>query len=188
MTLGIIAEDKSDVAVLRELTLTLLRPQKVGFKHFVGHGCGKLRRKRRAWADNLVRSGCRWIVLIHDLDRNIEARLRHELETAIANVNSRSSIVLIPVRELEAWLLYDPNALRLAFNGHSLPRLAGDPQLIEDPKLALGNVVWRAFRKKYVNTIHNERIAKKINPVRLQRSSSFRPFGPFIDELKRHLH
>jgi hypothetical protein len=58
MKMGIIAEDDSDVAVLRELTLSLLKPSRIGFKHFVGHGCGKLRRKCRAWACNLVRQGC----------------------------------------------------------------------------------------------------------------------------------
>ena len=188
MTLGIIAEDKSDVAVLRELTLTLLRPRKVGFKHFVGHGCGKLRRKCRAWAEILVRSGCQSIVLVHDLDHNKEVDLRRELETAIANINARSSVVLIPVRELEAWLLYDANALRLAFNGRSRPRLARDPQLLADPKVTLRDVVWRAFKREYVNTIHNERIAKRIDPVELQRSSSFQPFPPFIDRVKKYIY
>lgn len=187
MPLGIIAEDKSDVSVLRELTLTLLRPRKIGFKHFVGHGSGKLRRKCSAWAVNLVQAGCRWIVVIHDLDRNVEAKLRKELEAAIADVTVRSSIVLIPVQELEAWLMYDSNALRLAFNATSCPRLVRDPQLLTDAKKALRDVIWRTFKKKYVNTIHNEKIAKHINPRELRRSSSFEPFVPFVEKLKKQL-
>ena len=58
MNMGIIAEDDSDVAVIREITLALLKPHRVGFKRFVGNGCGKLRRKCEAWARNLVQQGC----------------------------------------------------------------------------------------------------------------------------------
>ena len=54
MKIGIIAEDDSDVAVLREITLALLKPHRIGFKHFVGDGSGKLRRKCGAWARNLM--------------------------------------------------------------------------------------------------------------------------------------
>jgi hypothetical protein len=66
--MGIIAEDDSDVAVMREVTLTLLKPRVIGFRQFVGDGCGKLRRKCGAWAEILARQGCSWLVVVHDLD------------------------------------------------------------------------------------------------------------------------
>ena len=84
-------------------------------------------------------------------------------------------------------MLYDENALRLAFNGQSRPRLLKNPQLIADPKLALRDIVWQVFRKEYLNIIHNERIAKNMNLEELQRSSSFRPFPPFMEQVKRQL-
>ena len=105
MKMGIIAEDDSDVAVLREITLTLLKPHRIGFRRFVGHGCGKFKRKCGAWARILVQGGCPWVAVLHDLDANDERRLRAELTAAIAPAGARASVVLIPRREIEAWLL-----------------------------------------------------------------------------------
>ena len=187
MTLGIIAEDHSDVAILKEIALTLLKPKKVGIKQFVGKGCGKLRRKCRAWAENLVKQGCPWVIVAHDLDKNDEAKLRTELEGMIAEVKFRASVVLIPVREIEAWLMYDSDALRLVFNGHSNPHLPGAPQSLPDAKKALGNLIWRSFRKDYVSTIHNERIAKKINLLRLQKAKSFGQYPEFIKKIAKQI-
>ena len=82
MTIGIIAENDIDVAVMKEITLTSLKPHRVGFRKFVGHGGGKVQCKSKAWAENLVQQGCRWIALIHDLDTNDEAKLRAQLEAA----------------------------------------------------------------------------------------------------------
>ncbi len=76
MKVGIIAEDDSDADVVREMMLSLLRPHRIGFKRFVGNGCGKLRRKCGAWAAILVRQGCPWIMVVHDLDVYDERRLR----------------------------------------------------------------------------------------------------------------
>ncbi len=46
MKIGIIAEDDSDVAVLREISLKLLLPHtNVGFKKCVGRGGGAIRMK-----------------------------------------------------------------------------------------------------------------------------------------------
>src|SRR5271157_5312842 len=115
MKIGVIAEDDSDVAVLREITRTLLKPRVVGFKSFVGGGCGKLHRKCGAWATILVKEGCPWIAVVHDLDQCDEARLRADLEEAITPAGASVSVVLIPRREIEAWLLYDSHAIAKAF-------------------------------------------------------------------------
>ena len=111
MKVGIIAEDESDVAVLREVTLALLRPHRIGFRRFVGNGSGKLRRKCGAWATTLVKQGCPWIVVVHDLDIHDEQRLRTDLTNAIMPARAKVSVVLVPKREIEAWLLYDSSAL-----------------------------------------------------------------------------
>jgi hypothetical protein len=152
MNMGIIAEDDSDAAVLRELTLTLLRPHPIGFKKFVGDGCGKLRRKCAAWALNLVRQGCPWIVVIHDLDVNHERELREQLTAAIAPAGATASVVLIPKREIEAWLLYDSRAIAVAFHEHQRPRLPGNPESLMDPKKHLRDLIWGKYRKEYLNS------------------------------------
>jgi hypothetical protein len=134
MKIGVIAEDDSDVVVVKELTLSLMRPKKMGFKRFVGHGCGKLRRKCRAWADILVRQGCPWIVVVHDLDDYKESKLRAELNCAVAESRAQATVLLIPRREIEAWLLYDGDAIARAFGEHRRPQLPHDPEVLSDPK------------------------------------------------------
>lgn len=187
MAVGIIAEDNSDVEVLKEVALSMLHPKKFGVKRFVGSGCGRLRRKCQAWAENLARQGCAWIIVAHDLDQNDEATLRRELEQTLAKVNVRASVVLIPVREIEAWLMYDSHALRLVFNGQSNPRLPGDPESIRDPKKTLRDLIWHAFKKDYVSTIHNEKIASKIDFSRLQKAKSFARYPVFLNQIRKQV-
>lgn len=186
MNMGIIAEDESDVAVVRELTLALVRPHKLGFKRFVGNGCGKLRRKARAWADNLAQQGCLWIAVIHDLDANHEGMLRAELEDAIANCG-RTTIVLIPRREIEAWLLYDPAAIARAFRESAQPKLPGNPESLADPKKHLRDLIRRKYRKEYLHTVHNAAIAKHVKLNLLEASLSFRPHVAFTRSIRQML-
>ena len=44
-TIGVIAEEVNDVEVLYEMTCKIVSENSFSFKLFVGHGCGKLRRK-----------------------------------------------------------------------------------------------------------------------------------------------
>jgi len=187
MKIGIIAEDDSDVAVLREITLKLLRPHNIGFSKFVGDGCGKLRRKCGAWARNLVRQGCPWIVVVHDLDMFNERALREQLTAAVSACGARGTVVLIPKRELEAWLLYDARAIATAFHEPQSPKIPGNPESLLDPKKHLRDLVWRKYQKHYVNTIHNAAIARHLNTPLLQRSASFAPHLAFTGRLRTQI-
>src|SRR5271157_2682991 len=170
MKMGIIAEDDSDVGVLREMTLALLKPHAIGFSRFVGDGCGKLRRKCGAWAKNLVLQGCPWIVVVHDLDVCKEQELRAQLNRAIAPAKANASVVLIPKREIEAWLLYDGAAIATAFSERKPPKIPGNPESLPDPKKHLRDLIWRKYRKEYLNTLHNPQIAKHIDLALLRKS------------------
>ncbi len=163
-----------------ELTRALMKPRKVGFKRFVGKGCGKLRRKCGIWASNLVRQGCSWIVLVHDLDDYNEGKLRALLTNAIAQSGALSSVVLIPRREIESWLLYDRDAIAKAFNERKKPPLPHDPEALQDPKDFLGKLIAKHYDKQYLNTQHNELIAKHINVSLLRKSKSFAPHPLFV--------
>ena len=168
MKLGIIAEDESDVAVIQAVTLSLLKPRHVGFSRFVGHGCGKLRRKCGGWARALVRQGCPWVAVVHDLDINDEPQLRTQLAEAIRPAGAQSTVVLIPKHEIEAWLLYDGGAIARAFNEKQPPKLPGDPESLPDPKKHLRHLIRKKYDKEYVNTIHNARIANHIDTTLLR--------------------
>ena len=188
MNIGIIAEDDSDVGVVSQITLTLLRPHRVGFKKFVGNGCGKLRRKCAAWALNLVSQGCRWVIVVHDLDDLNEHDLRAQLTASVDPANAGSSVVLLPKREIEAWLLYDAAAIASAFSEPNRLPLPGNPELIRDPKAALRELVRRRYGKTYLNTVHNSKIAKHLNANLLRRSRSFSPHFGFIARVRVNLY
>jgi hypothetical protein len=188
MNAGIIAEDDSDVAVVSAMTLKLLTPQVIRFKKFVGGGCGKLRRKCSAWARNLVERDCRWIIVVHDLDQNNEIQLRAELTALVAPAEAQSTIVLLPKREIEAWLLYDARAIAGAFRETLLPPLPGNPENLRDPKRHLGDLVWRKYQKPYLNTLHNGLIAERMNVQLLRRSASFTPHFEFARQIAAAIH
>ena len=183
MNAGIIAEDDSDVAVVSAITLKLLRPHDIGFKKFVSGGCGKLRRKCAAWARNLVERGCLWIIVVHDLDENDEQQLREELTACVVPSGAEATVVLIPRREIEAWLLYDARAIATAFRQRPHLPLPGNPEILLDPKKHLSELVWRRYRKVYLNTLHNGLIAQHINVALLRRSASFAPHFLFARQV-----
>jgi len=187
MKMGIIAEDDSDVSIIKEITLSILKPHRIGFKHFIGKGHGKLQRKCTDWAKILVLKGCPWIVVVHDLDKYDEIQLRRKLTSAIAPARAQHSVVLIPKREIEAWLLYDATAIAAAFNETRRPRLPGDPESLVDPKKHLYELIWRKYKKYYLNTVHNELIAKHIDISLLRRSSSFAPHPNFVNTIRSRL-
>src|SRR5437870_1552366 len=112
ISIGVIAEEKNDIEVLYEYTTKLVAENSFTFAQFVGHGCGKLRWKCRAWAENLVRRGCAHLVIIHDSDGGDESKLREELEKQIRTIEAKLFVVLIPIEEVEAWLLADAEAIK----------------------------------------------------------------------------
>ena len=187
MNMGVIAEDDSDVDMVRMVTLSLLRPRVVGFKRFVGNGCGKLRRKCGAWAKILVQQGCQWVVVVHDLDERNETQLRAELANALRPAMASASVVLLPKREIEAWLLYDARAIAAAYRERQQPRLPGNPESLSDPKRHLGDLIWRSYRKNYLHTIHNARIAMHIDMRQLTSCPSFAPHIEFTRTVRREI-
>ena len=181
VNIGVIAEEQNDIDVLYELTCKLTLESNFSFSRFVGHGCGKLRRKCRAWSYNLIQRGCSHLVVIHDLDNNDEDRLREELEKSVRGIAFTGYIILIPIYEIEAWLLSDPLALKQTFNMNKLPNVPKHPETIRNPKEYLRDIVWKYCKKYYINTIHNKRIAAAIRIDSLSACCSFSPYPEFLN-------
>jgi hypothetical protein len=179
--LGIIAEDSSDVEVVA-IILRKLAPRKAfAIKRFVGNGCGKLKGKCHVWAEQLSASGCSVLLLVHDLDRQNLKELRGSLEKSLAPCPLAKYLIVIPVEEIEAWLLADPAAVREVFKLKRLPKVPANPETINDPKGRLTGIVWFGSEKsrRYVNAIHNVKIAERVSVGALKRCASFRPLSEF---------
>ena len=179
LKIGVIAEETNDIEVLYEYTLKLVAENSFSFNRFVGHGCGALRRKCRAWADNLAKRGCSHIVVIHDSDGGDEKKIRMDLERKLKGV-SGLSVVLIPVEEVEAWLLADPEAIKTVFKMRKTPRVSLHPERIHDPKEYLRDLVAKGSKSHYINTIHNKKIAAQQRLDSLDRCPSFSHYPKFL--------
>lgn len=180
LQIGIITEDESDVAVMKEFIRKLIAENAFSVKKFAGHGCGKLKNKCRAWCSNFIDAGCTHIILVHDLDRRKEKPLRRELDKKLDGLATGRKLILIPTVEIEAWLLCDPAALKKVFRMDMPPKLHGTPESIPDAKKYLRDVVWKCCKKRYINTFHNEKIAKEIKLTSLTKCPSFAILPPFL--------
>lgn len=180
-TIGIIAEDKSDVEVIEALILKSVNVP-ISTKSFVGNGCGKIRSKCRAWAKNLQDRGCKFLILVQDLDKATLAELEKSLLFALTPSAIQPFVIVIPVREIEAWLLSDHEAIRSALKISAPIKRVSDPERIPDAKKHLGNIIYHASKKKltYLNTIHNVKIARACQIGNYRRCESFQPLQDYV--------
>jgi hypothetical protein len=179
---GIIAEDESDVQVARELILKFKSKNSFCIKHFLGHGCGKIRHKCATWSKQLYLKGCSVLILLHDLDRNNKKQLREDIEKALYPCPISENIIVIPVEEIEAWLMCDVNALKKTFSIKKSFKLPNNPESIVSPKEKLEQIIWiySGKTKRYLHTQHNAVIAKNIPVAALQKCPAFHDFAKFV--------
>ncbi len=185
--IGVIAEDNSDIDVVDEFIRKIVPKKKYIIKSFVGHGCGKVRGKCFQWAGVLKTKGCSCLILLHDLDEHDLPSLNTHLCQVLAHCSISKHVVIIPIREIEAWLLSDNKAIKKAMNlVRDVPRIS-NPQEIVDPKRKLGETIYLLSdkTKRYLNSVHNRKIAAAVELVNVRRCSSFLPLESFlIDNLR----
>ncbi len=180
--IGVIAEDNSDVEVVNEIIKKIAPNKRYSIKSFVGHGCGKIQGKCFQWAGVLKTKGCSLLIMLHDLDDRLLDELDTSLRQTLKNCTIPKHIVVIPVKEIEAWLLTDNLAIQRAFKLNKKVERISNPEIIADPKRKLDEIVRlrSGSTKRYINSVHNQKIAAEIELVNLRRCSSFRPLENFL--------
>ncbi len=139
--IGLITEDISDFDVVDEIIRKLVPKSKYSIKKYVGHGCGKIIGKCRDWAIDLKRRNCSILIILHDLDNQTETLLYKRLNQAMSPSPISKFVLVIPVQEIEAWLLSDLDAIKKALNLQAtLPKIP-NPESILNPKEHLGQMV-----------------------------------------------
>ncbi len=168
--IGVIAEDESDVEVIRIL-IAKLQTKKFSIDSFVGKGCGKLKTKAPSWSKALHTKGCDKLLLVHDLDRNNEKELRTQLEEILKDAPQIRKSVIIPIEELEGWLLSDENAIKKALKLKKNLAVIHHPENRSSPKEYIAQIVSKASNKviRYVNTVHNPLIAIETDILLIQK-------------------
>lgn len=150
-SIGFIAEDVSDVEVLKIL-ITKISKKTFTSAHFVGKGCGPIKKKIPGWSKAFTHKGVNHLLVVHDLDRNNEKSLRASLEDLVNATSFQTKAVVIPKEELEAWLLSDENAIFSALKLETTPKKISHPETINSPKEHLQELVQKNSKGGTNNT------------------------------------
>jgi len=184
--IGVLAEDDSDVKTLKVLIRRLaaddsLRIQGKGFQ-----GGGELFRKGARHVQLFQNQRASHFVICHDADgpdpSHYHERVLREIVRS-ANIEQESCIV-IPVQEIEAWVLANIPAVSNIF-GSWRPEPVGNPESIASPKEHLRRLSRDGTsRPRYVHSIHNEHVAQYLDLDKVRsRCPSFRPLVEFVQNL-----
>lgn len=180
-SIGIIAEDTSDVDVVDAVIEKISHvPYKI--ERFVGNGCAKSGRNVAFGVQNLRDRGCRYLIVVHDADGTSATALRGQIVAALGASPIAPFIVIIPVQEIEAWLLADHEAIRRALRLPLTVNQVANPEAILRPKEKLRDLIFLKSKSKirYINSIHNKKIAKECSINKLKRCNSFIPLSSFL--------
>ena len=181
--IGLIVEDISDYESIRILIKRITNKDKLKFKKSIAHGCGKIKRKASGWAVDLHRRGCNMLILVHDLDRNILLKLREDLENELSSSPLEYNFVCIPIEEIEAWFLSDPEGIKTTFSLKRKPKVKGYPETISSPKEKLEDYVYSCSEKskRYINTKHNSLLSEKLSLTKMKsKCPSFNALHVFV--------
>jgi hypothetical protein len=181
--IGIIAEDKSDVEVI-DAIIAKISKVPYAIHRFVGSGCAKIRAKCGAWAQNLRDRGCKLLIVVHDSDNSDPNKLKNEIKAALGSSAVGSYLIVIPVREIEAWLLADHGAISRALKlSYPLNKIS-NPESVLRPKEKLRDLIYTKSRPqiKYVNAVHNKKIAMECTLQNLGRCESFLALKTFLGD------
>jgi hypothetical protein len=182
---GLIAEDESDIEALKELLKRITGKPNIGFKHFVGRGCGKIKRKADEWAKQLKQRGCKVLIVVHDLDKNNHDDLFKFIHASLHPFVINETLISIPIEEMEAWFLSDEMGLKKALKLKKTTKVFYHPEKIISPKEVLGKEIEKASNdtKIYLNVKHNSIIAKTIDiDIMKAKCKSFKKLYEFAVE------
>ncbi len=114
---------------------------------------------------SIEESSCSTLILLQDLDEHEYSVLHRKLSAELRNCALPKNIVIIPIREIEAWLLSDNQAIRRAMKLINNIAEISNPEEIIDPKRKLNEIVYlkSGRTKRYLNTAHNKKIAADWN-------------------------
>src|SRR5487761_1360337 len=181
---GILGEDDSDVKTLKTIVKRIAgKSSSVSGKGY--DGCAEMLRKgaRDILAMWRARKARKFIVC-HDADHTEPNEVR-------ANVWQRSvepsqldhvCCIVIPVQEIEAWILADLDAVRQVIRKFPAKKPIPSPESVDDPKDRLERMSEDERGKRlYEHTRHNEKVAAHLDLALVRnKCPSYAPFEDFV--------
>jgi len=182
---GILGEHKSDVATLKVIIRRLAGNDKLSI-HGKGYGgCGELLRKGAREIQGLIDAyDCSRFIVCRDADGPTPDDSRSKVLNQIVRPSGvdEDCCVVVPVQELEAWILADLPAVSNVITGWRPPDITKQPESIESPKEYLEHLSRSSNKRpRYSHATHNEKVAMYLDLNKIQRMCpSFRPLVAFV--------
>ncbi|HVX15111.1 MAG TPA: DUF4276 family protein [Pirellulales bacterium] len=180
---GILGEDDSDIATLRTLVRRITSPS-VRVKGKGYDGCAKLLAKGAGDILIFRDLGVRRFIVSYDADKSDPAKVRSKVWESVVSPTglAEDCCIVVPVQEIEAWILADMDAIRQVVSSFRPPKPIPSPEHIQDPKEYLERLSKdERGIKLYRHASHNEKVAVHLNlPTVRAKCPSYRPFEDFV--------
>jgi len=181
---AVLGEDLSDGETLRVLIRRLARNERLTVKVKGYDGCGQLLRKGARDLDEFWNQGYDRFVVAYDADRDgPAARLAeaHARVVAPSRAVDSACCIVVPVEELEAWLLADVSAVSKRWPGWR-PEPIANPERVRDPKEHLEKLSRDSQRRpRYSHAVDNPMLAGLIDlEIVEKKCPSFRVLAEFV--------
>lgn len=178
-SIAILAEGDSDAKTLAVIVRRRINQPSIGVKAVHFDSGGNLLHKGAKRIALLQGLGVSRFVVCHDADRNPPHSVRAQVIERVVNRASLDSnwCVVVPVQEIEAWMIADEWAV-----GQAIPsfRLGSQqsPEAIVDPKeWLIDRSRTSGARPLYVPPVHNEKVAQHLRfDVVSRKCPSFKAF------------
>ena len=174
---GIIGEDKSDVETLKVLIRRLANDDGVRVKGKGYNGCAPMLCKGARQLRLFLKLGCNRFIVCYDADQQNPQTRYQKVAQKVVKPSGLSQLmcILIPVQELEAWILADVGAGSNIFKKWNVNEIA-NPEGIASPKEHLEKISRRGSKPRYSHATHNEKIARYLDLEKVrQKCPSFLP-------------
>jgi len=164
---GVLGEDKSDVETLKVLIRKLANNEKIAIKTKGYRDCGEMLKNGKKQLNLFKNLGCCRFIVCYDADcEKPEKRYQQVVECIITPSGLKNEAIiciLIPVQEIEAWILADIEAITQIFKNWQ-PKSISNPESIHNPKEHLEKLSRDAKGKpRYNHAVHNEKVAQYLN-------------------------
>lgn len=179
---AVLGEHDSDARTVKVLIKRIAANSALSVRTKGYSGAGELLRKGARQLRLFRKLGCTKLVICMDADgpdpTPIFQKVRRQI---VQDEDIADCCIVIPVQELEAWLLADVEAAKSIFSSWS-PAPVPNPESIPAPKEYLARVSRDSRqRPRYSSATHNERLAAHVDIDRLeQKCPSFRPLRDFV--------
>ncbi|MBX3317195.1 MAG: DUF4276 family protein [Phycisphaeraceae bacterium] len=175
--IAILAEARSDFDTLRVLVRRIIADKSLTIAGKGYTSCDELCRKGGGLVTSFMQRGFSRFVICHDSDNNDSLAIVTKIRNAITRPSGSCSLscIIVPVQEIEAWILADEMAVRTTIPTFQLCETL-HPENVQSPK----EYIERASRSGrtsplYSHAIHNPKVAAHLDIAKVSRKCpSFR--------------